>query len=209
MHKKKAMNRRNFIKIGALGLASLYAADLFGKNQVNGYEYVDLGLPSGTLWATCNVGASMPHEQGLYFAYGESKGYRDASKRKFTNEEYNYDALFQDAATANMGTGWKMPTKGQFEELREFCNYEFTNGGALFTSKINGEKLFLPACGYADNGYHYVGNWGSYWSRELDKTWIDDSWGLFFSSTSATISCIYRYRGFPVRAVVDKTKFKI
>jgi len=206
------MDRRNFIKISALGLASLYAADLFGKNQVNGYEYVDLGLPSGTLWATCNVGASMSHEQGLYFAYGESKGYRDTSKRKFTKEEYSYDALFQDAAASNMGTGWKMPTSEQFDELKESCNYEFTNGGALFTSKVNGEKLFLPACGDIYYGsFHGLGIFGCYLSSSLGEVPLHRyAWSLYFDK----VYCGYGWEpyschGSSVRAVVDKTKFKI
>ena len=114
------------------------------NDPANGFEYVDLGLPSGTLWAKCNVGASKPEESGLYFSWGDSYGYTKAqvlsgehefypADDKWNNGEPTCDASVMikyntedgktvldpedDAAVVNMGGDWHMPTKEQLEEL--------------------------------------------------------------------------------------------
>ena len=134
----------------------------------NGHEYVDLGLPSGLLWATCNVGATAPEQYGDYFAWGETTGY-DEGKTDFSWSTYKYckvnyhfltkyctdsgfsfnDAaddktvldLVDDAARANWGGDWRMPTHEEWSELYGNCSSEWTtlNGvnGHLFTSKNN------------------------------------------------------------------------
>ena len=160
------------------------------SDPYNGYEYVDLGLPSGTLWAKCNVGGSSESDYGLYFAWGEVEGYKDASSGKeFSGDDYkwnegewqcdgssyikytssdNLTTLLpeDDAASVKMGGSWHMPSKEQFEEL---INTSYTtttwttrNGikGRLITSKTNNNTLFLPASGYCVWGS--VGNLGSY-----------------------------------------------
>ena len=155
------------------------------------HEYVDLGLPSGTLWATCNIGASSPEQYGSYFAWGETK-----PKETYTWENYKWckgtwDSLtkynFQnyygtvdnkkelepadDAAQANWGLSWQMPTKAQQDELHEHCSWQWTtmNGvnGYLGTGP-SGKTLFLPAAGYKD-GTRIVseGEFGYYWSHSL------------------------------------------
>lgn len=147
-------------------------------NNNGGFDYVDLGLPSGTLWATCNIGASAPENYGDYFAWGETKGY-NSGKTTFnwstykwckgssttmtkycTNRSYGTVDnkkeldLADDAAYVNWGPEWRMPTRTQFEELIN-SNYTTTtwttrNGvsGRLITSKSNGNSIFLPAAGY-------------------------------------------------------------
>ncbi len=132
------------------------------KLNSNGYEYVDLGLPSGTLWATCNVGASSPNEYGLYFAWGETRGYSGVSERRFTDDEYDFDKGFEDGVAANMGGNWHMPREAQMNELVKYCTYSFYNGGALYTSRINGNTLFLPAAGKCFDGMYFKG--GGIWS---------------------------------------------
>ena len=140
-------------------------------------EAVDLGLPSGTVWSSCNIGASSPEEFGSYFAWGEIK-----TKDAFTRYNYQYykngsyvdigsdiSGTQYDVATALWGGNWCMPTIEQFEELTENCNYEWTtvNGvnGGKFTSKINGSSIFLPAAGmYWNNNLDETGNGGNYWS---------------------------------------------
>ena len=113
-------------------------------------EYVDLGLPSGTLWATCNIGATKPEESGFYFAWGETmpKKIYDWSTYKWTklNSEGDIDSLIRynfneaygvvdslsnllpedDAATVNLGKDWRMPTKEEIVELYENCKYCWT-----------------------------------------------------------------------------------
>ena len=158
------------------------------------YEYVDLGLPSGTLWATCNVGATTPEGYGDYFAWGETqpKSYYDWSTYRYCNGSYDqltkyctnsyyghngftdYLTVLQptdDAATANWGSSWRMPTKEQWEELRYKTTSIWTssNGvnGWLFTAS-NGRNLFLPAAGYRWEGeFRSVGSYGHYWSSSL------------------------------------------
>ena len=141
-------------------------------------EWVDLGLPSGTLWATCNVGAEKPEEYGDYFAWGETTGYNNG-KTIFAWSTYKYCngssttmtkyctsssygtvdnktelETMDDAVTANWGSGWQMPSIAQCQEL---INSSYTtttwttqNGvnGRKITSKSNGNSIFLPAAGY-------------------------------------------------------------
>ena len=130
----------------------------------NGYDYVDLGLPSGTLWATCNVGASAPDGQGLFFMWGETKG-NDCSNgttngRSYSESTYNNLGLNaisgdldleHDAAHAHMGGEWHMPSLVNAIELRDYCtceNVEY-NGvvGKKFTSIFNRESIFIPSRG--------------------------------------------------------------
>lgn len=172
-----------------LMMISFFTAECLNAQTYNGHGYVDLGLPSGTLWASSNVGAQHPWEGGDYFAWGETK-----TKANFNWENYKYckggkDKLTKynqnpqdgyngytdkrtklqpsdDAATANWGKGWCMPTKEQWEELIQCTKRhywaEIVEGvyGMIFVGH-NGKVLFLPAAG--DSGY-LVGSVGNYWS---------------------------------------------
>ena len=148
------------------------------KNMTeNGFEYVDLGLPSGTMWATCNVGASKPENEGLLFQIGRVDGYKygDNNNQFKTNKQNKQDTgnefipktvsgkiynagetldLEDDAAHVNMGGKWRMPTEDEIKELLD--NTEATTEptiklmgvkGIMFTSKINNNKLFIPFAG--------------------------------------------------------------
>ena len=155
------------------------------------YAYVDLGLPSGTLWATFNVGATRPEEAGDYFAWGETRpkynydwisykyceGYYDELTKYCFNSKIGYrgftDKLFillsvDDAAAVNWGEKWRMPVIEEWEELCENTSQMWTslNGvkGCLFKAR-NGNSLFLPAVGFRD-GFDLKddGDEGSYWS---------------------------------------------
>ena len=168
------------------------------------HEYVDLGLPSGTLWATCNIGARSPEDYGLYFAWGETTGYKNGKAcfdwstytycnaasyvrlTKYCNDSNSGDNGFSDnlvdllpeddAAYANWGSEWNMPTIAQFEEL---INSSYTtttwttqNGvyGRLITSKMPGytdRRIFLPAAGYLGGTTLTNERQGYYWSRTL------------------------------------------
>ena len=160
------------------------------ENTENGHEYVDLGL--SVKWATCNVGATKPEEYGDYFAWGEvePKEVYDWSTYKYCNgpsttlTKYNYSSsygtvdnktqleLSDDAASANWGGSWRMPSKVEQDELREQCTWTWTsqNGinGCKVTSKKNGKSIFLPAAGYRDGSLLVsVGSYGDYWSSSL------------------------------------------
>jgi hypothetical protein len=156
----------------------------------NGHEYVDLGLPSGLLWATCNVGAESPEDYGDYFAWGETSPKSDYDTYKYyssstdeltkycTDSDYGLTDtkttldLIDDAARVNLGGSWRMPTSAEQDELREKCTWTWTtlNGikGYKVTSKSNGNSIFLPAAGYRDGTDVYsVGSLGDYWSSSL------------------------------------------
>ena len=169
-----------------------------GVNTHNGHEFVDLGLPSGTLWATCNVGATSPEQAGLYFAFGETTGFTaeqvTSGVRKFDPASYKASAisgnltLEHDAARANLGGNWRMPTYDDWQELYKNCNDAWTddyNGtgvaGCIVTSKINGNSLFLPAAGYCFGSLLYnMGSDGRYRSASRASSFY--AWGLHFDS---------------------------
>ena len=160
------------------------------KNTHNGYEFVDLGLPSGLLWATCNVGATSPEQAGLYFAWGETVGFSadqvEDGERSFSSSEYSSGpaasistdlTLEQDAAHIYMGGKWRMPTKAEFEELFSNTTQTWTmdyNGtavvGHIFVSKSNGNSMFFPAAGYRCNSPLYKADlYGRYWTASWDS----------------------------------------
>ena len=150
------------------------------RPDFNGHDYVDLGLPSGTLWATCNVGASKPSDAGLYFQWGDTVGYtaeqvgNGDGKKKFAEDYSDYKwgtyqnftkyivsgatlELEDDAAHINMGGDWHMPTPEQIQELLSGTTKGWTTQnnvkGRLFTSKKdNSKSIFIPAAGSAWNG---------------------------------------------------------
>lgn len=183
------------------------------RGVLNGHEWVDLGLPSGTKWATCNVGATKPHQAGLRVAWGEVKPKKSYSEHTwkgylYTNQELGDIAgnAKYDAATANWGEGWTMPTLKQWEELREHCSWEFTvqDGieGALFVSYENANYIFLPCAGYTEDDkgklIHTQYN-GAYWSST--PIGQDGANTYIFCPPTEYPSTSYRCSALSVRAV--------
>ncbi|MBR5323681.1 MAG: hypothetical protein IKV14_02545 [Muribaculaceae bacterium] len=192
----------------------------------NGHDYVDLGLPSGTRWATCNIGASTPEEKGSYYAWGETE-----TKESYTNITYKYSGVYiptkyvldpvgsdfadeefidnkialessDDAATVNWGGKWRMPTKTEAKELVEYCTWtSWTQNGVAgykITSNINGNSIFLPkAGGYVGTDGRFYSNGWYYWTSSLD---IDDN-DLAYYLTGNNSGIYDRYRGQAIRAV--------
>ena len=196
--------------------------------SAGGHGWVDLGLPSGTLWATCNVGASKPEESGYYYAWGETQPkndyrwktykYYDATNTIVT--KYCTDSskgavdnkteleAGDDAATANWGAEWQMPSLEQFSELinNTYTISEWTtmNGvqGRKITSKSNEKSIFLPTTGYhLDAIFYSDGTYGYYWSRSLAETYSFYGSYLDFRSGNVHTGTIYRYYGQSVRPV--------
>ena len=154
------------------------------ENMIDGHEYVDLGLPSGTLWATCNVGASKPEEYGDYFAWGETqpkKDYSLATYKWYSENEYTKYGndgkteldLEDDAANANWGGDWRMPSKEQLLELVRYCSWEkITFNGVNGWKGVgqNGNSIFLPSAGYYSETYlRFEGSRTHYYSRMLSQ----------------------------------------
>lgn len=189
------------------------------------HEWVDLGLPSGTLWATCNIGASAPEEFGDYFAWGETE-----PKEEYTWETYkwckgsnktmtkyctknSYGAIDNkteldvedDAAHVNWGPSWCMPTEDQIQELMSHCSHEKTtvNGvNGLLVTGPNGNSIFLPAAGCIEGCVHQeAGLYGDYWSRTLYPDSNCFAYILMTISDGQTEYIGYRDYGFTVRAV--------
>ena len=186
---------------------SIVTDSIVTDSIVDVHGYADLGLPSGTLWATCNVGADVPEDFGDYFAWGET-----APKSVYSWSNYKYGALVSDryaftkycsdsiygfngfvdsltflepsddAATANWGADWRMPTGKEWQELFDKTTYMWTdlNGvkGWCFTG-FNGNSIFLPAAGYWwDSSFN--GDGGSiYWSNSLNTTYPNRAWAYY------------------------------
>ena len=191
------------------------------KIDCNWHRYVDLGLPSGLLWATCNIGAKEPWENGLYFSWGNGDGHEKDSGYYFCETDYGttpgaslIDSIpvnaKYDAARAHLGGSWRMPTAFEFKELYNNCISEWTtqNGvnGMLFTSCINGNSVFFPAAG----GYYgtvFIGNAasGAYWSSSLRPQ--SNAYCLYVGCGGvAPQSYSLRFIGYTVRAVLDHPK---
>ena len=194
------------------------------------HEWVDLGLPSGTLWATCNVGANTPEEYGDYFAWGETtpkdtcewRTYKwcngtDSTLTKYcNNSDYGYNGFVDnkmeldpedDAAYVNWGPSWRMPTKEQVEELMANCTWEWTllNGkwGHLGTGP-NGNTLFLRDTGYLMHYYFCIrGDEVDIKSRTLDSSNPQKYYSQFFYQNyiASEVEGMERDLGVTVRAV--------
>lgn len=197
--------------------------------NVDGYSYVDLALPSGTKWATYNVGATKYDEYGDYFAWGDTKSMEVynwdnykwckgnyKSMTKYCTDDYygtidNMEVLEpgDDAATANWGTAWRMPVEKEFIELQNECYWQWTddfNGtgiaGQVGISKRNGNVIFLPAAGERDDNNKYFWNSrGEYWSSSLSSV-SNDAIYFYFKNDQIKSSITDRYNGLSIRAVV-------
>ena len=150
-----------------------------------GHEYVDLGLPSGLRWATCNSGAGSPEEYGNYLDFGEAKD-------------------------ATWGGNWRCPTKSEWEELKSNCAWTWTNKDGVNGYKVvgsNGNSIFLPAAGYIfGTSPDYVGSSGYYWSSTPGNSNYGSDYAYYFyfdSSGQMMMEHIYRSCGLSVRLVLE------
>ena len=187
---------------------------------INGHKFVDLGLPSGLLWAETNVGASSSTDDGDYFAWGETspkstyswdtyKWGSNPSKYNSSDGKTTLDAE-DDAATVNWGESCRMPDSSEFQELYDECdwswksNYNGTRGYLVIGP--NGRAIFFPASGsrnYGGLGGH--GSYGYYWSRSLYSDDTIDARRLYFGSGNIDpTDDYYRFSGFTVRPVAEK-----
>lgn len=231
--------KRTFITccmLAALAIMATSCKKDENNNKTDGitHEFVDLGLPSGVKWATCNVGAASPTDFGDYFAWGEiqpyytslnpltwkegkSAGYAWGSY-SFTNgsgEEIGTQpcgtngnlTLEHDAARANWGGVWRMPTAAEIEELLNNTDCTMVTEGGVYgmmcTNKSDASKyIFLPAAGYFDGtSRNHVGERGYCWSATRYSSDSSSAYYLFFYSTDESHGIDSRYFGFTVRPV--------
>lgn len=178
------------------------------NGTVNGHDYVDLGLPSGTLWATCNIGSASPAGYGKYFAWAETKAktkytedncttckmtsYTDGKPSNVKSDTIRAHVLIignpqYDAASVNWGTGWELPSAADFTELNRECQWQLKtidgHKGYLITG-LNGNAIFLPMAGYIENSYKsQVGSSGFYWTGDF---WDDTERSTSFNFTETS-----------------------
>ena len=198
------------------------------SGSYNGYDFVDLGLPSGTLWAICNVGADTPEGYGDYFAWGETtpkdtydwNTYRhfNYSFNQFTkycsNSNLGYNGFtddlttlepIDDAATANWGDGWRTPTQAEWQELLDNTNGTLTNQNGVkgwMLTAANGNSLFLPSAGCRLNSdFCDAGDLSYYWSSSLYITNPFCARYIYFNSSDIHMDGHDRFFGQSVRAV--------
>lgn len=207
-------------------------------NQINGHEYVDMGLPSGTLWATCNIGANAPHEIGNYYGWGETlpKEYygdnyfdlvegceflKPANPPVF--KKYQQNKLTEitpnsgnDTARENWGSPWRMPSKAEIEELCKYCKWEWITLSGQNGYKItgpNGLSIFLPAsgakCGRTLTSKNET---GAYWSNALGYN-SENACNLYISKkmheTSTANQLNLRFNGLNIRPVTDRFSIEV
>lgn len=208
-----SISRSNAIQAG-----NLYVANIELEEVIMGVA-VDLGLPSGLKWATYNVGANSPEEYGDYFAWGETqpkpgntscvtnnKTFDDLMASCIVDTDGNLTATY-DAATANWGGDWHMPTDAEMQELLTQCNWTWTtqNGvnGYKVTSKTNSNFIFLPAAGKYDWSYGLSsqGAYGNYWSSTMISNSNSYSCFLEFGSSYKIDNSNYRKNCHTVRPV--------
>lgn len=192
--------------------------------------FVDLGLPSGLKWAKANLGAENETDPGLYFAWGETKGYAGDAGHKFAWANYKWSVggsssnfskynttsatldLEDDAAHAKLGGSWRIPTATEIDELianttRTWTtNYKGTGvAGYILKSKTNSNQIFMPAAGYCNGtSLGSFGSIGNYWSSSQNS---DNSYGgcyLYLDYGKFFRNYSYRYYGFSVRGVCSE-----
>lgn len=196
------------------------------KVSLSKYEFVDLGLSVN--WATCNLGATKPEETGLYYAWGETKGYAGVTDtKKFTEGDYRYglgmmewskyneiDGLTvledsDDAAYISDGF-CRMPSKEDLEELvaNTTAKLETLGGvkGWRLTSTKNSNSIFIPYTGqYMDGRSYGMDNFGLLWSNTNSQSMMNvNVFALSVIEDGVSVVEFMRYAGIPIRPVQDK-----
>lgn len=188
---------------------------------INGHKFIDLGLPSGMLWAESNVGADSPTEKGDYFAWGETepKAIYNMDSYKWTYEELKYSDLDNktvldvedDVATVKWGAKCRMPSKSDFEELKEKCEWiwqeDYQGRSGFIVIGPNGSNLFLPETKMV-SGNHVRGGGEYYWTRNLGNDYSDYyvsyDRAYYFNYPEGCIDICERWCGLPVRPVAER-----
>ena len=189
----------------------------------NGHEYVDLGLPSGLKWATCNVGATIPQDFGNYYAWGETqpnKDYYDWSTYKWatidkdrkldklikycTNDSKTVLDLEDDAAAVNWGGTWRMPTPEDWKELINNCTWTWTGDFDKRYLEIkgpNGNRIILPDAGFYEYSVYYSNC--KYWLNTIDDFYMANANCIVMEYFSIGMAACDRMCGLPVRPVCE------
>lgn len=175
---------------------------------------MDLGLPSGLLWATKNLGASTPGQYGYYFSWANTEGHVKDSGYDFSQVVYNETPGAEasgsmtpsnDPATIELGQAWHTPSRSEIEELIQNCTAQYMqfdgSYGILFTSRINGKRLFIPAAGsYNGTELRSESLHGLLWSSSYSSMSVSPI--LYFNeNANVVMDFMERYGGCNIRPV--------
>ena len=162
--------------------------EIQADGTINGHEWIDLGLSAK--WATCNVGASSPSDYGDYYAWGETK-----TKSEYTEDNFCANAMYlgdisgdirYDAARANWGDTWRLPTQAEIQDLLDRCDWKWINQGGHNGYRVtgpSGKSIFLPAAGYRTSSLHFADEEGGlYWSSTPNESHDRRAVCLYFSN---------------------------
>ena len=189
------------------------AKTLVESSTTSGVQLIDLGLPSGTLWADRNIGADAPEKAGDYFRFGETTPFtEDSPKYVYDDINESIAGTDRDAATVILGKNYKMPTFEQIKELLDECKWKWTKQNGVKGMKVtgpNGNSVLFPASGYRNTSsgtLYSVGSSGYYWSASPYSS--NYGRGLYFYSSYWYWNNNSRAYGFPVRPVAEEFAIK-
>ena len=178
-------------------------------------KLVDLGLPSGNLWADRNIGAASIGDYGYYFSWGNTQGRVDDGSYSFSADNYSVTpgasvdgplSGATDAATMVLGDGWSMPSQADYAELVQYTDRQWRligdSYGLMFTSTVNGRSIFMPAAGFIKLlSLRNANISGDYWAKDYSTV---DKAGRFYLATDQILvdTVDFRYYGLSIRAIV-------
>ena len=190
---------------------------LLNPDETCGHQYVDLRLPSGTLWATQNIGANASYEPGILVAWGETQ-----DKSNYTWQSYQWTLpdttltryiqkrsplwTIDDAASIQWGGLWRTPTASQWQELMEYCNWHWTSINGQYGYRVSsyGVSIFLPAAGYMRDSNYYENNLsGFYWARESSSSNTLMAYGLYIDESDFVWGNRHRHTGRSIRPALQ------
>lgn len=185
--------------------------DFSQTEKYNSREWVDLALPSGLKWATCNLGATTPEEYGDYFAWGETEpksGYTADNSATYKKAIGDISGdLRYDAARKNWGNSWRIPTEAEFSELISNCTWTWTtqnNVNGYRVTGVNGNSIFLPAASCCvGSSLSSRGEYGNYWASTPERRDSEDAYCLSFYCSYHLLEWTFRYLGQTVRPVCE------
>lgn len=186
-------------------------SNITSNGDISGHEFVDLGLPGGLKWASCNIGASSPSDCGDYFAWGETDSKPDYSRSNSLTYNRQIGTVGGnrqfDAATDKWGGSWRLPSIEECEELINYCIWIFINNGNHNGYSVvgpNGNAIFLPAAGYR-NGNVLIdsGLIGDYWSASSGADSQSANALSFHSDGTIATDELFRFRGRSIRPVSE------